>query len=93
MRLSATASEPALTLYRVTRARHTGLFPPPGGRGRFDDPAGEYRVLYAALEREAAFAEALQQFRTLPPGPRSPPSALEPCLAQTCVCRRGPARG
>jgi hypothetical protein len=63
MRLSATASEPALTLYRVTRARHTGLFPPPGGRGRFDDPAGEYRVLYAALEREAAFAEALQQFR------------------------------
>jgi hypothetical protein len=61
--LSITGSKAPLTLYRVGRSRHAGLFPPPGGRGRFDDPAGQYRVLYAALERAAAFAEALQQFR------------------------------
>lgn len=31
--------------------------------GRFDDPRGEYRVLYASSEREGAFAETLARYR------------------------------
>lgn len=57
------AGDPARTFYRITRKEHPGLFPPPDGRARFDDPRGEYRVLYGALERAASFAESLQQFR------------------------------
>jgi hypothetical protein len=30
---------------------------------RFDDPRGEYRVLYASSQREGAFAETLARFR------------------------------
>jgi hypothetical protein len=30
---------------------------------RFDDPHGEYRVLYASSQREGAFAETLARFR------------------------------
>lgn len=69
MRLSTAAdavagqSPPTTTLYRIVRADHVNLFPPPNFRGRFDDPRGEYRVLYASLERTGSFAETLQQFR------------------------------
>lgn len=52
-----------LLLYRVTRAGRDGLFPPASGTGRFDVPDRSFRTLYTALEREAAFAETLQQFR------------------------------
>jgi len=38
-----------------------GTFP-----GRFDDPEGEYRVLYAASTRLGAFMETLAGFRTHP---------------------------
>jgi hypothetical protein len=34
--------------------------------GRFDDPHGEYRVLYAASTRLGAFMETLAAFRTHP---------------------------
>lgn len=37
------------------RRRHVG--------GRFDDPRGEYRVLYASSQREGAFAETLARYR------------------------------
>jgi hypothetical protein len=33
------------------------------GSGRFDDPAGEFRVLHATVERRAAFIETLARFR------------------------------
>lgn len=33
------------------------------GSGRFDDPAGEFRVLYATVQRRAAFLETLARFR------------------------------
>jgi hypothetical protein len=33
------------------------------GSGRFDDPAGEFRVLYAANQRRGAFIETLAPFR------------------------------
>lgn len=34
------------------------------GSGRFDDPSGEFRVLYAAAQRRAAFIETLAPFRS-----------------------------
>jgi RES domain len=52
-----------LQLFRVTRHGHDTLFPPPRARYRFDDPARGFATLYAAMERPAAFAESLQQFR------------------------------
>jgi hypothetical protein len=33
------------------------------GSGRFDDPTEEFRVLYAATQRRAAFIETLAPFR------------------------------
>jgi len=33
------------------------------GGGRFDDPRGEFRVLYATVQRRAAFLETLAHFR------------------------------
>lgn len=33
------------------------------GSGRFDDPAGEFRVLYATVQRRTAFLETLARFR------------------------------
>jgi hypothetical protein len=33
------------------------------GSGRFDDPAGEFRVLYATARRRTAFIETLERFR------------------------------
>jgi hypothetical protein len=34
-----------------------------GSGNRYDDPAGEYRVLYAAGQRRGAFLETLARFR------------------------------
>jgi hypothetical protein len=52
-----------LHLFRITRRGHDTLFPPPHGRYRFDDPARSFATLYGAVDRQAAFAESLQQFR------------------------------
>lgn len=38
----------------------------PGAGGRFDDPRGEYRVLYLARSQEGAFGEVLARFRASP---------------------------
>lgn len=42
--------------------------------GRFDDPDGEYRVLYAAATRLGAFMETLAGFRTHPAVRQSVPA-------------------
>lgn len=48
-------------LHRIHRARHDPLWwgPAPGDphRNRFDDPEGEFRVLYAGVDEAAAFCE------------------------------------
>ena len=41
-----------------TQAREDGTF-----GNRYDDPDGQYRVLYASTERRTAFRECLAQFR------------------------------
>ena len=41
-----------------SRAQLDGTF-----RNRWDDPAGEYRVLYASTQRRGAFVETLARFR------------------------------
>jgi len=62
--LSPVVPSPApLHIWRVTRIGHRDLFPPSGGRSRFDDPEGGFATLYGALDRRAAFAESLQYFR------------------------------
>jgi hypothetical protein len=52
-------------LYRIGRAPDPLAFPPAGSRGigRFTDPEGRKATLLAAVERRAAFLEALQVFR------------------------------
>ncbi len=57
-------------IYRVARAPDAWTWPDwiyaheDGTFGsRFDDPRGEYRVLYASSRREGAFAETLARFR------------------------------
>jgi hypothetical protein len=53
-------------LYRIGRAPDPLAWPPPrkgAGTGRFDDPAGGFRVLYAAEQRIACFVETLAPFR------------------------------
>jgi hypothetical protein len=59
------ASAPAQSLYRIGRSPHPARFPPLEfqGKGRFDDPRREYRVLYAAEQRRGAFVETLASFR------------------------------
>ena len=59
-------AEPGV-LYRVGRAPDP-LAPPPfagskNSGNRFDDPAGEFWVMYAAEQRRACFAETLARFR------------------------------
>jgi hypothetical protein len=61
---------PAGLLHRVGRAPDAWAFAPWTYAGpdntfgnRYDDPAGEYRVLYAAGERRGAFLETLARFR------------------------------
>jgi hypothetical protein len=52
-------------LYRLGRAPNPAVLPPREyiGGGRFDDPLGEFRTLYAAEQREACFAESLAPLR------------------------------
>jgi RES domain-containing protein len=47
------------TFYRIHRTKYPAVFFAKSGRSRFDDPRQQYGVLYAALKRDAAFAEAL----------------------------------
>jgi hypothetical protein len=52
-------------LYRIGRVPDP-LAPPPlerSGNNRFDDPAGRFRVLYAAEQRLTCFVETLAPFR------------------------------
>jgi hypothetical protein len=52
-------------LHRLGRAPDPLAFPPWQfvGGGRFDDPAGAFRTLYAAERRRAVFVESLARFR------------------------------
>ncbi len=62
------APEPRGTLYRVGWAPDPLACPPweyVGGE-RYDDPRGEYRVLYTGAPRRVAFLETLAQFRADP---------------------------
>jgi hypothetical protein len=63
-------ARPAGSIYRVARAPDPWAWPDwsyaheDGTFGsRFDDPRGEYRVLYASSRRAGAFAETLARFR------------------------------
>jgi hypothetical protein len=63
-------ARPADWIYRVARGPDPWAWPDwtyaheDGTFGsRFDDPRGEYRVLYASSQREGAFAETLARFR------------------------------
>jgi RES domain len=66
-------ARPGERLHRVGRAPNPWAWPdwayagPDGTFGnRYDDPAGEYRVLYASGERVGAFLEVLARFRPDP---------------------------
>lgn len=68
-----TAARPKGLLYRVGRAPDPWAWPPWAYAGedgtfgnRFDDPAGEYRVLYASSQRVGPFLETLARYRTDP---------------------------
>ena len=67
------AARPGGPLHRVGRAPDAWAWPPWAYAGedgtfgnRFDDPAGEYRVLYASSPRVGAFLETLARYRTDP---------------------------
>ena len=51
------------SLYRVGRAPDPLAWPPASTSGRYNDPQGRFRLLYAASERQAAFMETLAAFR------------------------------
>lgn len=57
---------PRTALYLIGRRPDPLAWPPWEyvGSGRFDDPAGKFRVLYATAQRRAAFLETLAHFRT-----------------------------
>ena len=59
------ARTPRRALYRIGRRPAPLAWPPWEyvGSGRFDDPAGEFRVLYATAQRHTAFLETLARFR------------------------------
>jgi RES domain len=59
------ARTPRTALYRIGRLPDPLAWQPWEyvGSGRFDDPVGEFRVLYAAAQRRAAFIETLAPFR------------------------------
>jgi RES domain len=68
-----TAARRAGILHRVGRAPDAWAWPPWAYAGedgtfgnRFDDPAGEYRVLYASSPRVGAFLETLARYRIDP---------------------------
>ena len=56
---------PSTPIYRVGRLPDPLAWPPREviGGGRFDDPQGEFRVLYASAQRRGAFVETLAGFR------------------------------
>ena len=56
-------ADPPHCLYRVGRASDPLAWPPAHVLGRYNDPDGTFRVLYAAAERCTAFLETLQDFR------------------------------
>lgn len=60
-----TARTPRQPLYRIGRPPDPLAWPPYSaiGHERFDDPMRQYRVLYAASQRAACFAETLAAFR------------------------------
>jgi hypothetical protein len=67
------AAGPSGNLYRVSRGADAWAWPAWAYAGedgtfgnRFDDPAGEYRVLYASSPRVGAFLETLARYRTDP---------------------------
>jgi hypothetical protein len=67
------ATRPQAELYRVGRDPDAWAWPPweyAGEDGtfgnRYDDPQGEYRVLYACSQRVGAFIETLARYRTDP---------------------------
>jgi hypothetical protein len=67
------AARPGGLLHRVGRAPDAWAWPPSAYAGedgtfgnRFDDPADEYRVLYASSPRVGAFLETLARYRTAP---------------------------
>jgi hypothetical protein len=67
------AIRPKGSLYRVGRAPDAWAWPPWSYAGedstfgnRFDDPLGEYRVLYASSRRVGAFIETLARYRNDP---------------------------
>jgi hypothetical protein len=59
------APSPALPLWRLGYAPEPLAWPEwkYAGGGRFDDPQGQYRVLYGAEARRTCFAEVLAKFR------------------------------
>ena len=59
------ARTPRTLVYRLGRLPDPLEWPPleSAGSGRFDDPARRFRVLYAARQRAACFAETLATFR------------------------------
>jgi len=67
--LGATLTPPCVPIWRVGRSERPWEFTDwmwsTNGRfyGRFDDPQGLYRVVYAATDRVGAFLEALRDFR------------------------------
>ena len=67
------AARPRGDIYRIGRAPDAWEWPPweyAGEDGtfgnRYDDPRGEYRVLYACSQRLGAFIETLARYRTDP---------------------------
>jgi hypothetical protein len=57
---------PPAALYRIGRAPDPLAWPPPGlaaGNNRFDDPAGQFAVFYAAEQRLTCFIETLARYR------------------------------
>jgi hypothetical protein len=63
-------TEPTVVLYRIGRAPDPLSAPPrelqKNTGNRYDDPAGEFWVMYAAEQRSACFAETLARFRADP---------------------------
>ena len=62
------APTPRAPLYRIGRRPDPLAWPPWEyvGSGRFDDPRGEFRTLYATAQRRTAFLETLARFRPSP---------------------------
>src|SRR4051794_14682806 len=62
---SAAPGPSSTVLYRIGRQPEPLAWPPWQfvGEGRFDDPANEFRVLYASEQRRGCFAEVLAVFR------------------------------